>query len=562
MVILSFPVRSMGLPFDSIVGEIDRISFSNETKARELLQELDVSVKNDPENIRKQVYLFYCKSIICYDQGLNVPDLISDIHYCLDTLDRKSFLFERALLRYALALAYCTKGDYSESFTRATQAMKEFQQQDERVFAAKTIILLGNICTLIKSFKLAEDFYSQVTLSDGIHVQDYFHTCISRCNLLLYNEKNREAIDSLTALIPLLKTCGDPGVLARACMNLGGYYGAEDDVEKSLTYFLIIQNMVDSNKIDNKRITMTLYQNFGYHHMRVRNFGKAKAYFNKSKSIALENDNIHQFFYASYGLSQLFERWGKSDSAYIYMKECYLLRSRLSDNPRTIEVYQGYISELLKSSENELLIAEQEIELKNRRFSATLISSLGILLLSVLVLIVLQQKKKLKEAENRNLEKRLQHEVEIQQLQQEKIESQIREITSYSLVLFNKNRILQQVLDISQIRSTAGDELIEGNKKITRIIQNNLNFDNDWNVFRTHFDKVHPKFFDHLKSRCSELTENNLRVCAYFRIGMSSKQIAQILNVLPEAVRKMRFRLKKKLRIETEVSLDDFLRKL
>jgi DNA-binding NarL/FixJ family response regulator len=129
-------------------------------------------------------------------------------------------------------------------------------------------------------------------------------------------------------------------------------------------------------------------------------------------------------------------------------------------------------------------------------------------------------------------------------------------------MLFNKNRILQQVLTVSQTQSAAGEEMIERNKKINQIVQSNLNFDKDWSDFMAHFDKVHPKFFDHLKSRCNDLTENNLRVCAYFRIGMSTKQIAQILNVLPEAVRKMRCRLKKKLRIESGLNLDDFLRNL
>jgi DNA-binding HTH domain-containing proteins len=77
-----------------------------------------------------------------------------------------------------------------------------------------------------------------------------------------------------------------------------------------------------------------------------------------------------------------------------------------------------------------------------------------------------------------------------------------------------------------------------------------------------HFNKVHPSFFDKLKEMCNNLTENNLRMCAYFRIGMSAKQVAQILNVSTETIKNGRYRLKRKLGLEEEQDLDDFIRNI
>lgn len=89
-----------------------------------------------------------------------------------------------------------------------------------------------------------------------------------------------------------------------------------------------------------------------------------------------------------------------------------------------------------------------------------------------------------------------------------------------------------------------------------------MNTEAAWEDFMLHFQKIHPKFFQKLKSYhgAKKLTENELRLCAYFRIDMSAKQIAQILNVSPEAIRIHRYRLKKKLMLGEEENIDDFIR--
>jgi DNA-binding CsgD family transcriptional regulator len=83
-----------------------------------------------------------------------------------------------------------------------------------------------------------------------------------------------------------------------------------------------------------------------------------------------------------------------------------------------------------------------------------------------------------------------------------------------------------------------------------------------WESFKLHFDKVHPAFFQGLKDKHPTLTENELRLCAYIRIGMTSKQIAQVLSVLQESVHTSRYRLRKAIGLETSKSIEDYLRSL
>jgi len=144
----------------------------------------------------------------------------------------------------------------------------------------------------------------------------------------------------------------------------------------------------------------------------------------------------------------------------------------------------------------------------------------------------------------------------IKRLQDDKIESQKRELTSSVLLLSRKNELLEQIdVHVNALPQNNYDV-----KEIKKIVKGNLTVEEVWGTFMIHFDKVHPGFFNKLKVRTPDLTENNLRLCAYILIGMSAKQIAQVLNMSPENVRKSSYRLKKKLLLGEDESLSDFLK--
>jgi DNA-binding NarL/FixJ family response regulator len=129
-------------------------------------------------------------------------------------------------------------------------------------------------------------------------------------------------------------------------------------------------------------------------------------------------------------------------------------------------------------------------------------------------------------------------------------------------LLTNKNEVLQQIADTAKQLSLQDKETKEIHKKIASIIRSNLSVDDNWGDFVAHFDKVHPHFFDRLKENHPNLTEHNLRLCAYFRIGIPPKQIAQMLNVSIDNIKKIRYRLKKKFNLEENENIDDFLRNI
>ncbi len=112
------------------------------------------------------------------------------------------------------------------------------------------------------------------------------------------------------------------------------------------------------------------------------------------------------------------------------------------------------------------------------------------------------------------------------------------------------NNIIKNVKD-----SDAVNEL----KRMIKVLSDDEKLDEDWGHFAEHFDKVHSDFIVKLKDVYPGMTANELKLCTYLRMNLSTKEIAQLLNISVRGVEISRYRLRKKLGINTETNLFDFL---
>ena len=140
---------------------------------------------------------------------------------------------------------------------------------------------------------------------------------------------------------------------------------------------------------------------------------------------------------------------------------------------------------------------------------------------------------------------------------QEKLAINQRELASSTLYIAQKNELLSSLK--SQIRDWKKQYPGKGFPEIESTLQDNLHLDADWNKFRIHFEQVHPNFFEDLQSKHPTLTKNEQRLCAYFHINLSTKEIATLLNIDPASVRRAKTRLFKKMgvSVKEKASEDD-----
>ncbi|HNX78751.1 MAG TPA: LuxR C-terminal-related transcriptional regulator, partial [Prolixibacteraceae bacterium] len=81
----------------------------------------------------------------------------------------------------------------------------------------------------------------------------------------------------------------------------------------------------------------------------------------------------------------------------------------------------------------------------------------------------------------------------------------------------------------------------------------------DWEFFQEAFNKADRDFLKKLKEAHPLLTPNDLKLCVYLRLNMSSKEIAPMLNISPQSVEIKRFRLRKKLELDHEQNLTEYI---
>ena len=141
----------------------------------------------------------------------------------------------------------------------------------------------------------------------------------------------------------------------------------------------------------------------------------------------------------------------------------------------------------------------------------------------------INQRMKLRKIENRELRSNLEREMVIKRLNSENFERDMKkkdcEISSSVLLLSNKNDVLQQIGEITKKYYQDGKIPLEYVGQVNSLVRDSIKGDDEWTRFKIHFDSVHPDFFTKLKNISAELTENDLRLCAYLRIGMRAKDI-------------------------------------
>jgi ligand-binding sensor domain-containing protein/DNA-binding CsgD family transcriptional regulator len=161
---------------------------------------------------------------------------------------------------------------------------------------------------------------------------------------------------------------------------------------------------------------------------------------------------------------------------------------------------------------------------------------------------------------------------EVEKLKNEKLQAEIKtneeilsarnsELTSSVVHLSNKNEILQEIKrDLRSIKYiTDINDITKTLNRINAHIDRNFIADNNWEQFEIHFNQLNHNFLEKLKKEFPDLTQTNLKLCAYLRMNLGSKEIASLMNISPNAVLKSKYRLKLKFQLNKEQDLVDFL---
>jgi DNA-binding CsgD family transcriptional regulator len=158
--------------------------------------------------------------------------------------------------------------------------------------------------------------------------------------------------------------------------------------------------------------------------------------------------------------------------------------------------------------------------------------------------------------------------LEINRLQNEKLEAEIRsknnELTSYTYHLVNKNDLIQKIREeVSQMEHKFHNELEikKDLRNILRLVDNDEELDEDWENFVKSFDQVHADFYRRLNEKFTDLSPSDYKLCTYLKMNLTSKEIASLMNISIRSVETNRYRLRKKLNLDHDENLTQFILK-
>ncbi|MEO1438548.1 MAG: regulator, partial [Bacteroidota bacterium] len=156
-------------------------------------------------------------------------------------------------------------------------------------------------------------------------------------------------------------------------------------------------------------------------------------------------------------------------------------------------------------------------------------------------------------------------EKEIMKLKNEKLEDEVRhknqELASTAMHLVQKSEILtrikQELSNLSQSKDQ--NEIKTEIRKLVKIIDQDIEYDKNWEQFEHHFDQVHHDYLRKLRNHFPQLTPKDLKLCAYLRMNLQTKEIAPLMNISVRGVEISRYRLRKKLELDRSTNLIEFL---
>ncbi|MGB3590769.1 MAG: LuxR family transcriptional regulator [Nonlabens sp.] len=229
----------------------------------------------------------------------------------------------------------------------------------------------------------------------------------------------------------------------------------------------------------------------------------------------------------------------------------------------------SYLLEMRSRIDNSLSTNLATLTIEIRKpwyFSAVAIISYIIILLLLTAAINLfynryyrRQKSIALSKQQRDLELvNLSNQNEVVKLRNEKLQDEIKyrnkELAISTMAMIKKNEALGEI-NTAVKKMTQNVEV----KQLLKLLNKNMSNKQEWVTFEEAFNNADKDFFKKIKERHPKLTTGDLRLCTYLRLNLSSKEIAPLLNISPRSVEIKRYRLRKKMELDKEISLTDYI---
>lgn len=365
------------------------------------------------------------------------------------------------------------------------------------------------------------------------------------------------AMDNYLLATQINEQNGNLEWLAKNYQNLGNYYLKHNQTLEAGRY--LTKSLDIAKRNNNESIKPYIYYNLYEFSLLENNSTNAMKFARLSLQKSREQMVILKERDALIAIIALHERNKRTDSAFFYQKVLLTVADSISNSSRIDQLYaldlQNKLEEQRLANEMELKIIK--IEKSRKELIYIIIILLSLLSVTALSLLARWQRDRLKL-------KNAQHKSAIQE--KGKLENQLdyknKEFTTQLIFFQKRNEYLNHLAKkLGRIVKNAGG-LTE--KQLRGVIKDiNKNTEQDiWPEFEIRFKETHADFYKNLTTRFPNLTPNELKLCAFLKLNMSTKEISELTNQNPDSLKIARHRLRAKLGLSRPVNIVNFLNQM
>lgn len=520
--------------------------------------------KNDPPTRQIEEYIRKADELLKADPS-------KAIYYSNAAIADARSLADGSLLAKAQATlgeAYMNQGDFDMGFEAITNALENCPAGDP-LLRAYIYVRLSSSYTKLHDLDQAFEYVDKAAeIYKAANDLPSLAGCYNARGLVyILVPDNKKAEENFKAALTINRRLGAMKIVAANLNNLCLY--ESDDPQEKINW--LYEAIAINDSLGAVWSLGENYNNLGTQYFYAQSYKKALAALDSARQYArqigakeLISDNYR---YASW----VYAAQKEYPAAYENLLNLYNTEQELlaKDEMRRIEL--NIIQKRLHSKEQEMILQKQAFQIKNlqlRSFIAVLVT-IAVLLLLFYVTIHFRQQKKIQQLEAAKMLDRQEKELIALKLQQAENEARVsqqesdynrQELTNFAFFVRSRNELLSRIQSmIKEGYKLSGPEMDSHLRNIYAYIS-------QFNAKNTEteilIDKVNAQFIDKLSRLHPDLSQNEQRLASLLRIGLSTKEIASVIDSNPKTVNMARYRLRKRLNLETDESLSEYMKSI
>ncbi len=517
----------------------------------EMLQKYGESISNRKKGVSNNILCVayrrkgsYQKALKRGEEAIKYFELYGDSAQIAGTLDN-------------MASIYIKWGKYEEALEYSIKSLSVFESVHDTTQMAITLFNIGSLYSLIKDNDQALKYlYKSEHYATSISYLDLMASIYNELGVIYQGTKQWEKADSfLRKSLALYKDLSRNDGIALVEQNIGSMMidearckDGKEYLLKSLSFFKSVNSIED---------IMEVYIDLGRAYACMTMYDSAAYYLNKAVAKADEIHNVNLKIKALENLQHIYFLSRDFQKAFLTQNSFYKIKDSLRSADMEVKLTELTRKYNLEKAENETKIWKNQQQIEASKNRVLLILSISLILFILLAsFFVWQRRKKEKEIIRLRAEK----EEILKKEMQEKMYFQSKQLTTHALNMLQKNELLQSLqMNIDRIREKAKDEVKPELRTLNNQIRNHLKGEKDWDLFKMYFEQINTGFFEKLREINPDLTSNDLRLIALIKLNMNIKEVASVLNLSPNSVKNARYRLRKKLKLDAQDDLFDFV---